>query len=136
MVPEGIRELLFGPLCRVGVMQEQPGGSISSNLPSHRNCCCCSCPHSGGSSSYDGTQEHQPGSSTSSNLPGQWLPDLQQQQQQQLEQQHYQYRYLQPQQPQQEAPFLVDVVIPPGVLPGQRLLVHAPDGSSCKATVP
>ena len=60
MVPGGIRELLFGPLRRVGVMQEQPGGSISSNLPSHRNCCCCSCPHSGGSSSYDGAREQQP----------------------------------------------------------------------------
>ena len=109
MVPGGIRELLFAPLRRVGVMQEQPGGNNSSNL------------------SWQGLPDLQQ------------QQQLQQQQRLQLQQQLEQYRYLQPQQPQQpqqEAPFLVDVVIPPGMVPGQQLLVHAPDGSSCKATVP
>ena len=36
---------------------------------------------------------------------------------------------------QPQPPLLVDVVVPPGAVPGQLLLVHAPDGTACKATV-
>ena len=41
----------------------------------------------------------------------------------------------QQQQAQQQPALLVDVIIPPGATPGQQLLVQAPDGSTCKATV-